>query len=297
MRVTSNTFAESLKPQLERLAANQIKLQSQLATGQRIANPSDDPAAMGRVLEIQSEKREIGQYQRNISRLDSVANVTFNSIESLQRLNQRATELSFRTTDIVGDESYQAYALEVNELIEQALDVANSKYLKDHIFAGAAVDSAPFTATRDGDGNITAVTYGGSTTNPEVSISDVAKVNVYNDPTANTQIEDHINHLVALRDAMQAADQTAVRAAADDLFTDEDNIVLMLSETSANILRLEVAETQQARRYSDLDERISVEADADFAETMVDLTTTQNAYQAALSSAARVLQQSLIDFI
>lgn len=297
MRVTSNTFAESLKPQLERLASNQIKLQSQIATGQRIRDPSDDPAAMGRVLEIQSEKREIGQYQRNISRLDSLANVTFNGIESLQRLNQRATELSFRTTDIVGDESYQAYALEVNELIEQALDVANSKYLDDHIFAGAAVDSAPFTATRDGDGDITAVAYAGSTANPQVSISEVAKVTIFNDPTANTQIGDYINHLVALRDAMEATDQAAVRTAADDLFNDEDNMVLMLSDVSSDILRLEVAEKQQALRYSELDERISVEADADFAETMVNLTTTQNAYQAALSSAARVLQQSLIDFI
>lgn len=297
MRVTSNTFAESLKPQLERLAANQIKLQTQIATGQRIQDPSDDPAAMGRVLEIQSEKREVGQYQRNISRLDSLANVSFNSIESLQQLNQRATEVSFRTTDIVGVESYQAYALEVNQLIEQALDIANSKYLDDHLFAGAAVDSVPFTATRDGNGDVTAVAYAGSTTNPQVSISEVAKVTTYNDPTANTQIRDYINNLVALRDAMEAADQTAVRTAATDLIDDDDNMALMLSDLSSNILRLEVAEKHHQQRYVELDGRISEEADADFAESMVNLNKTQNAYRAALSGASRVLQQSLIDFI
>ena len=297
MRVTSNTFAEALKPQLGRLAANQIKLQSQLATGQRIMDPSDDPAAMARVLELQSEKREIGQYQRNISRLDSIANVTFNSIESLQRLNQRATELSFRASDAIGDETYSAYAIEVNQLIEQALDVANSKYLKDHIFAGAAVDSEPFVATRDIDGNITSVAYAGSTNNPEVRISDVSKVKTYNDPAANVQINDYITHLIALRDAMNATDQAAVKTAATNLINDEDNFVLMVSDISANILRLEVAETQQASRYTDMDERISVEADVDFAQTIVNLNTTQNAYQAALSSASRVLQQSLIDFI
>lgn len=297
MRVTSNTFAESLKPQLERLNINQIKLQSQLATGQRIFEPSDDPAAMGRVLEIQSEKREIAQYQRNISRLDSVANVTFTGIESLQKLNQRATELSFRASDIVGDESYSAYALEVNELLEEAVDVANSKYLDDYLFAGAAVDSPPYSVTRDTDGNITAVTYNGSTANPEVSISEIAKVTVYNDPAANAQITDFMNHLVALRDSMESFDEDAVRTAADDLFDDEDNMVLMMSEVSSDILRLEVASVQQQERYTQMEERISVEADVDFAETIVNLTNTQNAYQAALNSAGRVLQQSLINFI
>ena len=49
-------------------------------------------------------------------------------------------------------EAMQAYASEVDQLIEQTLQLTNSKLRNDYIFAGTAVDAAPYTATRNAAG-------------------------------------------------------------------------------------------------------------------------------------------------
>ena len=43
MRVTANTFPNSLLNQLSSLATRQNRLQNQAATGQRVQFPEDDP--------------------------------------------------------------------------------------------------------------------------------------------------------------------------------------------------------------------------------------------------------------
>ena len=54
MRVTANIFPDSLVNQLAKLTIRQNRLQNQVATGQRIELPEDDPSAMRRVLDLQA---------------------------------------------------------------------------------------------------------------------------------------------------------------------------------------------------------------------------------------------------
>ena len=54
MRVTANTFPNSLLNQLNSLSQRQNKLQDQAATGQLVKLPEDDPVAMRRVLDMQA---------------------------------------------------------------------------------------------------------------------------------------------------------------------------------------------------------------------------------------------------
>ena len=61
--------------------------------------------------------------------------------------------------------------------------------------------------------------------------------------------------------------------------------------------RLEIEITQNGARFSDLAEQISRDADADLAQTVVQLTQNQNAYQAAFMSAGNILNKSLLDYI
>ena len=59
MRVTSNTFPNSLVTQLTSLTVRQNTLQNQAATGQRVRLPEDDPVAMRRVLDMQANVRPV----------------------------------------------------------------------------------------------------------------------------------------------------------------------------------------------------------------------------------------------
>ena len=50
MRIASSTVSDNIVRQIQNLGSQQARLQSQVATGQRITNPEDDPAAASRVI-------------------------------------------------------------------------------------------------------------------------------------------------------------------------------------------------------------------------------------------------------
>ena len=61
MRVTTNTFPNTLLNQLGDLTRRQSKLQDKAATGQLVRFPDDDPSAMRRILDMQDESKSVGQ--------------------------------------------------------------------------------------------------------------------------------------------------------------------------------------------------------------------------------------------
>ena len=66
MRVTSNSYSENLVSHFHTLAGRQLKLQDQIATGQRIQSVSDDPFTAQQVLQLRDESVANLQYQKNI---------------------------------------------------------------------------------------------------------------------------------------------------------------------------------------------------------------------------------------
>src|SRR5262245_19594594 len=124
MRVTSNSFPNSLVDHLQRLTGQVATLQNQTATGQRITQPSDDPAAAVRVLNFQAERSRIAQYQRNAQRAQDIVNATVAQVRNFLDVSDRATEIVTLSSDVLGDEAHVTYAAEINELIEQSLVAA-----------------------------------------------------------------------------------------------------------------------------------------------------------------------------
>ncbi|MDP3209030.1 MAG: flagellar hook-associated protein FlgL, partial [Rhodoglobus sp.] len=162
MRVSTHTLSENIIRQIQQLGSQQTKLQMQVATGQRIFQPEDDPTSVGRVLALESEQREIGQYVRNIDRALEISQLSFAGLQGLKASSDRATEIGVLGAGPLSDDAARAYAAEVDQLIEQALQVANTKLRNDYVFAGTAVDAPPFAATRNPAGDVTGVTYVGN---------------------------------------------------------------------------------------------------------------------------------------
>jgi flagellar hook-associated protein 3 FlgL len=163
MRVTANTFPNSLLTQLTSLSQRQNKLQNQAATGQRVQLPEDDPVAMRRILDMQAEGKSVSQYQRNIARHQELAAASFNSIKALKNVSDRARELSISADSLKSQDELNLYAKEVTELIKQAVHTTNVKNRGDYLFSGTLSDQPPFVLTTDADGNVTGVTYQGNT--------------------------------------------------------------------------------------------------------------------------------------
>jgi len=297
MRIASSTVSDNIVRQIQNLGSQQARLQSQVATGQRITNPEDDPAAVSRVINLESERRSIEQFQRNAERALEVSQASYSGLQQVKKLSDRATEIGTLGAGAISPESLNAYASEINQLIEQAVQLGNTKFRNDYIYAGTAVDTAPFVATRDASGDVTAVAYAGNTTQSQVALSESSSVAPGTAGATNTGLGDFINHLVSLRDALRAGDASAVQSTQTNLLASEDVLVNALSEHGAVQMRIEVNQTQQKERADNLEKLVSAEADGDLPSAIVKLNQTQVAYQAALQSASNIMRLSLLDYL
>ena len=81
-------------------------------------------------------------------------------------------------------------------------------------------------------------------------------------------------------------------------FTAYKNVVdTELSDIGARCTRLTLNETRLSNQGISLEELKSTNEDADEAETIINLTTTNNIYEASLSAASKLLETSLLNYI
>jgi flagellar hook-associated protein 3 FlgL len=206
MRLSNATTADTVLAQLQRLSRQQADLQSQVATGQRITKPGDDPAAVARVIAAQMERSSVTQYARNADSALEYSKTSYAGLQQFKKLSDRAGELAVLGTGSIGSDAMKAYAAEVNQLLEQAASQGNTRFGNDYVFSGNAVTTAPYTLTRDASGQITAAAYAGDTGRLTVPLADGASIQPTPDSSTNTGLADFMNQLVALRDALQAGD-------------------------------------------------------------------------------------------
>jgi len=310
MRVSANTFSDTLITQLNNLAVRQARLQSQAATGQRVRLPEDDPVALRRALDLQSEFSSTGQYTRNIARQTELAQASYTNIKALKSLSDRAGEIATQADGLKSPEELKLYAKEITEMIKQAVSLMNGTNRGDALFGGTATSQPPFAMSLDVNGNVAAVAYQGNTSLPETEISEgvtlttqaVGANTLGTGPrglvTDSRSGADLFNHLISLQNNLLTGNTTAI-AATDraSLAKDEDNLLYHISSNGSLQARLETTASLNGARSLAIESQVSTEVNADLAQTLVKLTQTQTAYQAALQSGAKALNLSLMDYL
>lgn len=310
MRISASSFPNVLVRQLGDLSVRQNRLQNQVATGQRIQNPEDDPDAMRRVMDLQAESKGVAQYLRNTNLQLDQTKATFNTINGLKTVANRATEIANGADGTRSKAELVALAQEVEQLLQQAVDSANAKYEGKYLLAGTKSDQPAFLATKDTDGNITGVTYQGNTEVSSVEISagttvpdQVVGANAPGTGATGLVMDsrsgaDLFAHLIELKKNLLAGNTTAINSQTRPaLGKDSDHIITQLSANGAVQSRLETNAAALTDRQNSIERLVSNEADADLAQTIVRLSETQNAYQAALQSGAKILNSSLLDYL
>lgn len=297
MRIASSTVSDNVVRQIQQLGAQQAKLQTRVSTGQRITNPSDDAAAVGRVINLESERRALTQFARNADRALEISQASFSGLQQLKALSDRATEIGTLAAGATSDDARDAYAAELDQLLEQAAQLGNTRFRNDYLFAGTAVDAPPFTLARDADGRITGATYAGNADQASIPLSESAAVTPGTTGATNQSIGDFVNQLAALRDALRAGDGAAITATREQLIATEDVFVDALAEQGAVQMRIEVNQDLQKDRADNLEQLVSADTDDDLATTIVRLNQSQVAYQAALQSSANIMRLSLLDYL
>ena len=294
-------MSEAVVNRLNRLNRKQNQLNEQIATGQRITMASEDPQAASRVMRLRSEKMAAQQYAKNTNVALGISQATYAAVDRLRQLSDRAGELAAASnSDNVSPQERQAYAVEVNQLIQAAMEAGNTKFQGEYLFNGLNTDTdlngspQPFVLAL---GTPDSVTHQETTDGAEIQISDTLSIAPRLKEADNQKISTFINNLVSLRDGLNTSSTSSITAARKALLASENEIVGVLANNASIQARLESVASQSASRFNDIEALISRDADVDQAQAMVNLTRQQTAYQAAMQAGAQVLKMSLLDYI
>lgn len=294
MRVSTNWLSERMLGQIQRAQWRMVKEQGHVATGKRINQPSDDPVGTGRVLGLLTRGANNDQYQRNVAVAGQDLAASEAALASMHDLLARAHELSIQgANDSLGASDRAKIALEVSELVAQAVNVANRQHGDRYLFSGHRTNVTPF--TEDIPGSPSVVTYNGDTGVIEREIAQGERVAVNINGTQFFPAA--FQRLIQLRDALNADDRTTIKNATGTLKASMDDELTLRSQIGARVLRVEAAGQRHEDEYVLVETMRSSLEDVDLSEAIVRLQTQETTYQAALASAARTSQISLLDFL
>ena len=203
MRVTFNAFPDTLLGRLQSLGSEQNKALTQLSTGQRISAPSDDAPAMQRILNLRTEKKQNQQFHRNATDGLERSKVTFSTLEQLKDLLVRSSELAANLSGASSDQEYKAKAAEIDQLIQQGVNLGNTKLRGSYLFSGESTEKIPFVPESQ-SGKITSVNYQGSDKEALMHIGEGESMTIAVSATAqeNGDVAGILNEMIRLRDAM-----------------------------------------------------------------------------------------------
>lgn len=153
MRIsTAQIFRQSVDAMLDRQRElSQTELQ--VASGKRILNPSDDPSATVRILDLKETQQRLLQFQRNADAATAKLDQEETALQGMENLLQRVRELAVQgNNDPLGAEGRSAVAAEIRQHIDSFLQLANTRDANgEYVFAGFQSQTTPF--SHDGVGN------------------------------------------------------------------------------------------------------------------------------------------------
>jgi len=311
MRISSSLFADNFLQQTNALQAQQIQLENESTTGLKVSLPEDDTATMDQVLNLQSQSAANTQYQSNITQLQDTATTAASAMNSLQTITEQAGEIATEADGVTSSTQLADYATQVGNLIQEAIQAANTKDSNGkYIFGGTVDNQAPFSATTDTNGDVTAVTYQGNTDESQTPIG-AGQTASAQTPGANSTGSgatglladsrsgaDLFRDLISLQQNLSSGNTTAIASTdSPNLTTDENNIVSGIAANGVLQSTLETASTAATQLGTNITTQTSNLTSANLTTTLTQLDQTQTAYQAALESGEMIMKLSILDYI
>ena len=302
MRVTQNITTSNFISYINQHAENLLKTQQQIATQKRINKSSDDPIGMGQVLGYRTNLAVTDQYQENIKQ--GMTRLEFNELTldlSSDLVNTARKLAENYSGSTLSAATRQSAALQVKDLYDQVMQMANSKFNGNYTFSGHATNTAPF--SRDADFN---ATYNGDDGEFRIMVSDNVEVSIVADgrqifqdaANGGVNIFDELKNLIdGLENPDPVAGSAQIEAAANVLQAGRDQINSRRSEYAPVLYRLQATDDYLANLRPKVEEAMATLEQADITKAVVELQNLELAYETTLATAARIIQPSLLDFL
>ena len=145
MRVAQRSMYNSFVSNMNRTLANYMESNIQSSSQKKVNRPSDDPVGMVRVLNYRSAIARNEQYESNTNDAAAWLRSTDSALTQAQvilsSLQEKAEELA---TGTLTSENRKQASHEIRQLFEQLVNIANTQYGDEHLFAGHKTGTTPY---------------------------------------------------------------------------------------------------------------------------------------------------------
>ncbi len=150
-RVTSQAQQANSLQNIFRITEDLFKAQQEIASGKRINRPSDDPAGIRDALLLRTGVNQGKQFIRNIDNNKIFIQAGDTSLQSVNLNLIRAKELAVSELGGASTAETRSFAAsELDQIISQAFETANTKVKNQFIFSGTNFRVQPFSSEASG---------------------------------------------------------------------------------------------------------------------------------------------------
>lgn len=298
MRVTNGMIRNTTLNGLYNNMSTLNKTYAQMTTGKKIQTVSDDPIIAGRALKLTTSVLENTQYQSNTKEALSWMEVTEGALKNMNEILTTIRTKCVQGADgTLKDDDKAKVKTQIEELWGQLQEEANVTYAGRYVFSGYKTDKP---LMKD-DG-----------VNPEVDgkIKDQHidyEIGVNSTITVNTEGMDvTMNDIKKCIDALKDLDydnlsESQLHDKFNDALKQIDDIMSDISEKTADLgskmSRLDYTKlrlSDQNVAYSNL---LSETQDVDIEEVYTNFNAQYATYQSALQATAKIIKNTLADYL
>lgn len=323
MRVTNKLITNNVTSNIQSNLSKLARTQEELSTSKSMLRPSDKPENMSQLLSVKRSLTYLEQYQKNVDDGLSYLYLSDSSMQTVGDILHTAGEMAVQAAnDTYSDEDRDALAEQIDKMIDQVKDLANSSVGGRFIYAGTQNSKAPF--QRNGDiitytGDLNGINrevltgdeyridqpgistaagtvgvFGHGTENPPLSGS----YDVYNSGSPNPPAEKGIfDILFELRDSLRNNDPVGIQAGIDNIKQKTDQLLERRVGIGSRTKHFEGLKDQMNDVEVKLTDMMDKLEGADMYKLSINMSQEQATYQASLASGANIMKVSLLDFL
>ena len=302
MRITNRMIVDNTVNNLTGAMDRLYELQKQNATHKKYLKASDNPSNAASVFTLKSALKTSTVYEETAQSTNDWMSATDFTLQQASDKAQIAISGALRgLSDTSGAETRVTIAEEIDGILKEVIDMANTKHLDRYIFAGFTTDTQPFTPVlvnpADPNSRIASVQYKDGT--PATQAFQAIRRDIGPGETITVNIDGYttfqglIDSLIAVRDSMLANDLPALRTATDDLSTAFDQVTLATTINGSRIRDIDGAQERISESNVQLKALLSSKEDANMAEVTAELANQENIYQTVVTISSRT--QSMVN--
>lgn len=279
------------------------KLNETISSGQKCNRPSDDPISSRVLLDIGDKLKAIDQYSSNIEKATSWLKFTSTALNGMAGIINIAQKI-VGTINTGSSEPgiRQSVHDQLVDLKKQIVDMANTQYGDQYIFAGANNTTPPFNNTDNtyaGDDSQLLIEITQNSTQTLNLTGDRLLKGIGTSPSYGSVdiLQTFDDMIAAVGNSTTATDVPALSLAAENIQSGAKQFSIATSDILSRTTRLDnMSKLNENNKNTMLSITTGLQ-EVDYAKLGVQLSNEKTAFDASLAATAKLSQLSLLDYM